>query len=177
MSSPIDILLVSGTHANEACAPLIARGVFRMLSGHGARVAHCAGPNRYTLLAWIDHPEIAVTNYSIPAGERRLDVDLDTLDEPLGRLHPEALVLEFYNSEDTHPMLGIDPAKPVEEYEVGPIGPGASRTYEIATWRNVDSLGRPGKCLIEVPACYAPVGLAVRDRRRTAPRPAERGGV
>ena len=38
-------------------------------------------------------------------------------------------------------MLGIDPRKPVQAYEVGTIGPRFERPYEIGTWRNVDRLG------------------------------------
>ena len=91
---------------------------------------------------------------------------LDGLDEDLRRRHPGALIFEFHNSEDTQPMLGIDPGKPVGEYEVGAIGPGSGRAYEIGTWRNVDSRGRPGKYLIELPACYAPEEPPARERRR-----------
>jgi hypothetical protein len=164
--SPVEILLVSGLHANEACTPLMAREVFRRLSERGVRVVHYEVPYPHTLLALIDHPAIAVTDYSMPAGRRRLDVDLDGLDDDLGRRYPGALVFEFHNSQDTQPMLGIEPRKPVQEYEVGPIGPGSERPYEIGTWRNVDRHGRPGKYLIEVPACYAPEDPSVQETRR-----------
>jgi hypothetical protein len=102
----------------------------------------------------------------MPVGGRRLDVDLDGLDEPLRRRNPGALIFEFHNSEDTQPMLGIDPGRPVQEYEVGSIGPGSGRPHEIGTWRNADHRGRPGKYLIEVPACYASEEPSVRERRR-----------
>jgi hypothetical protein len=165
-AAAVEILLIGGLHANEACAPLMAREVFRKLSDRGVRVALYEVPYPYTLLALVDDPATAVTDYSMSKGGRRLDVDLDGLDEHLRRHYPEALIFEFHNSEDTHPMLGIDPGKPVQEYEVGSIGPGSVRPYEIGTWRNLDSGGQPGKYLIEVPACYAPVGSSVRERRR-----------
>lgn len=163
--TPVEILLVSGTHANEECAPLMVREVFLRLRERGQRVAHYKIPYRYTWLALVDSPENAATDYSMPAGGRRLDVDLDGLDEDLRGRYPGALIFEFHNSEDTQPMLGIDPDKPVCEYEVGAIGPGSGRTYEIGTWRNVDSRGRPGKYLIELPARYAPVEPPARVRR------------
>src|SRR4051794_38912234 len=101
MSSPVEILLVSGLHANEACTPMMAREVGRRLGERAGRVFHYDIPYPYTLLALIDHPAIAVTEYSMPTGGRRLDVDLDALDIDLGRRHPGALVFEFHNSEDT----------------------------------------------------------------------------
>ena len=131
MAPVVEILLVSGLHANEECAPLLARGVFKMVSERGARVALFEVPYPYTLLALIDDPAIAVTEYSMPPGKRRLDVDLDALDQYLERCYPGALVFEFHNSEDTQPMLGIDPRKPVQEYEVGTIGPRFERSFEI----------------------------------------------
>ena len=161
----VEILLVSGLHPDETCAPILAREVFRTLSARGERVALYEVPYPQTLLALIDDPAIAVTDDSMPAEGHRLDVDLDGLDETLARRYPGALVFEFHNSEDTAPMLGIDPAKPVREYEVGTIGPGPARPHEIGTWRNVDRDGRPGKYLIELPARYAPVAPAVRERR------------
>lgn len=161
-----EILLVSGLHPNEACAPILAREVFRMLSQRGERVALYEVPYPYTLLALIDDPAIAMTGYSAPSGERRLDVDLDGLDESLARRHPGALVFEFHNSEDTQPMLRIEPGKPVQDYEVGPVGPGPHRPHEIGTWRNVGRDGRPGKCLIELPARYIPLDPTIRERRR-----------
>ena len=163
---PIEILLVGGLHANETCAPIMAREVARLLGERGERVALFQVPNPYTLLALIDDPEAAVTDYSMPAGQRRLDMDLDGLDEHLERRYPGALVFEFHNSENTLPMLGIDPGKPVRDYEVGTIGPRFERPYEIGTWRNVNRDGRPGKYLIEVPACYAPAAPSVREKRR-----------
>jgi hypothetical protein len=164
--SPVEILLVSGTHPNEACAPLMAREVFLRLRERGQRVALYEIPYQYTLLALVDSSATAVTDYSVPAGGRWLDVNLDGLDEDLRQRYPGALIFEFHNSEDTQPMLGIDPGKPVCEYEVGAIGPGSGRAFEIGTWRNVDSLGRPGKYLIELPACYATEEPPVRERRR-----------
>jgi hypothetical protein len=164
--SPVEILLVSGLHPYEACAPLMARAVFRRLYAQGERIALYEVPGPFTWLALIDDPAVAVTTYSMPAERRRLDVDLDGLDELLGRRYPGALVFEFHNSEDTQPMLGIDPARSVNEYEVGEIGPGSERPYEIGCWRNLDDNGRPGKYLIEVPACFAPVDPTVRERRR-----------
>jgi len=163
---PAEILLVSGLHPNEVCAPLTARAVFARLSELGERVALYEIPYRYTLLALIDNPVTAETDYSMLAGGRRLDMDLDRLDDDLRRRYPGALVFEFHNSEDTQPMLGIDPRKPVGDYEVGPIGPGSGRPFEVGTWRNVDGEGRPGKYLVEVPACYAPVDPAVQERRQ-----------
>jgi hypothetical protein len=164
--SAVEILLVSGTHANEPCAPLMAREVLRVLREQRVPVDLYEIPYRYTLQAVIDDPAIAATEYSRPAGGRRLDVDLDALDERLRRRYPRALVFEFHNSEDTQPMLGIDLGKPVAEFEVGPIGPWSGRTHEIGTWRNVDRDGRPDKHLIEVPASYVLEGLPVRQRRR-----------
>jgi hypothetical protein len=166
VSSPVEILLVSGLHANETCTPLMACEVLRRLSELGERVALYEVPYPYTLLALIDDPLIAVTDYSMPADKRCLDVDLDGLDEYLDRRYPGALIFEFHNMEDTQPMLGIDPAKPVQEYEVGTIGPEFERPYEIGTWRNIDRNGQTGKYLIEVPACYAPVEPSVGERRR-----------
>lgn len=165
MPSPVEILLVSGTHPNEACAPLTAREVFLRLRERGQRVALHEIPYRYTLLALIDDSATAVTDYAMPAGERRLDVDLDGLDADLRRRHPGALIFEFHNSEDTSPMLGIDPARPTCDYQVGVIGPGPGRSYEIGTWRNVDDRGRHGKYLIELPACYVPEELPAQERR------------
>ena len=176
MRPEIEILLVSGLHANEACAPLMAREVFERLGERGERVALFEVPYRYTLLAMIDDPAIAATDYSMPAGTNRLDMDLDGLDEDIGRRYPGALVFEFHNSEDTQPMLGIDPNKPVREYEVGTIGPRFERPYEVGAWCNVDRHGRPGKYLIELPACYVPVDSAVRkERRRRLAQWRERG--
>ncbi len=166
MPPQIEILLVSGLHPNETCAPFMARAVFQKVSERGGQVALFQVPYPYTLIALFDHPAIAITNYSMPSGQGRLDVDLDTLDEVLERRYPGALVFEFHNSEDTQPMLGIDPRKPVHEYEVGTIGPRFERPFEIGTWRNVDRRGRPGKIVIEVPACYVPVDPSVRDSRR-----------
>jgi hypothetical protein len=51
VSSPFEILIVSGLHANEACAPLMAREVFRRLSERGVRIAHHEVPYPFTLLA------------------------------------------------------------------------------------------------------------------------------
>ncbi|QEH35793.1 hypothetical protein OJF2_43500 [Aquisphaera giovannonii] len=144
----------------------MAREVFLRLRERGRRAALHEIPYRYTLLALVDSPSTAATDYSMPAGGRRLDADLDGLDEDLRRRHPHALIFEFHNSEDTQPMLGIDPAKPACEYEVGPIGPGSARAFEIGTWRNVDHLGRPGKYLIELPARYVLEESPVRERRR-----------
>jgi hypothetical protein len=122
-------------------------------------------PYPYTLLALLDDPTIADTGYSMPPGKHRLDVDLEALDEHLARRYPGALVFEFHNSEDTQPMLGIDSRKPLQEYEVGTIGPRFARPYEIGTWLNVDRRGRPGKYLIEAPASYVPVDRPVLRRR------------
>ena len=71
-----------------------------------------------------------------------------------GSVIPHALVFEFHNSEDSSAILAVDPAKPVCDYEVGTVGPGFIRPYEIATWRNIDPQGRPAKYLVETPACY-----------------------
>jgi hypothetical protein len=49
--SQIEILLVSGLHANEACAPLMARDVFQKVSERGRQVALFQVPYPYTLIA------------------------------------------------------------------------------------------------------------------------------
>jgi hypothetical protein len=166
MPPRVEILMVSGLHPNEACAPVLAREVFKSLRERGARAALFEVPYPSTLIALIDDPGVAVTDYSMPPGEGRLDVDLEALDEYLERRYPGALVFEFHNSEDTQPMLGIDPRKPVQDYEVGTIGPLFERPYEIGTWRNIDRHGRPGTYVIEAPACYVPVDRSVLESRR-----------
>lgn len=166
MPPRFEILLVSGLHPNEACAPLIAHEVFAKLSQRGVSVAHYEVPYACTLVALIDDPGSAVPDYSMPAGGRVLDVDLDGLDELLRQRYPGSLVFEFHNAEDTHPMLGIDPRKPVECYAVGTLGPDLKRGHEIATWRNVDGQGRPGKYLIELPARYVHEDSSLSERRR-----------
>jgi hypothetical protein len=133
VSSHIEILLVSGLHPNEACAPLMARKVFKRLSNRGARVAHCEIPYPYTLLALIDDPAAAVTDYSMPVGERRLDVDLDGIDELLQRQYPGAVIFEFHNSEDMQPLLGLNPGEPPREYQVGEMDSESKRPQGIAT--------------------------------------------
>jgi hypothetical protein len=165
VSSEVEILLVSGLHANETCAPITARAVHRGLSAGGERVALFHVPYPKTFLALIDDPAAAESEYSMPAGRRCVDADLDELDDDLRRRFPRATVFEFHNSEDTRPMLGIDPRKPVRDYEVGLIGPGSDRPREVGAWRNIGRDGRPGKYVIEVPACYAPIDRRVRDRR------------
>jgi len=165
-TTEVEILLVGGLHPNETCAQVMAREVLGRLTERGVRVALFDVPYPSTLLALVDDPTRAVTDYSMLKGGRRLDVDLDGLDGLLKRRYPEALVFEFHNSEDTAPMFGIDPSKPVQEYEVGSIGPEFRRPYEIGTWRNIDRDGRPDKYLIEVPACYAPAGPSAVERRR-----------
>ncbi len=162
----VDILLISGLHANERCAPLLAREVYRMLRQGAFGVCLVEIPFAHTLLALLDDPAAALPVYSLPAGMRRLDMDLDALDLELRRRYPGALAFEFHNAEDTHPMLGIEPARPVSEYEIGTIGPVLERSYEIGTWRNIDPDGRPGKFLIELPACYVPVSPGELERRR-----------
>jgi hypothetical protein len=144
----------------------MASQVLKTLIERGERVALFEVPHPYTLLALIDVPAIAVTDYSMPPRERRLDVDLEALDEYLEPCYPGALVFEFHNSEDTQPMLGIDPRKPVQDYEVGTVGPRFERPYEIGTWRNVNCQGRPGKYVIEAPACYVRVDTSIIERRR-----------
>ena len=77
MRPEIEILVVSGLHSNEACAPLMAREVLGKLRERGERVALFEVPYRYTLLAMIDDPTIAATDSSMPAGTNRLHMDLD----------------------------------------------------------------------------------------------------
>jgi hypothetical protein len=125
----VEILLISGLHPNEACAPILAREVFKRVNERGGRVALFQVPYPSTLIALLDDLAIAVPDYSMPLGEGRLDVDLEALDEYLEHRYPGALVFEFHNSEDTQPMLGLDPRKPVQEYEVGTIGPRFERPY------------------------------------------------
>ena len=119
----------------------MAREVFLRLRQRGQHVALYEVPYRYTLLALVDSPATAVTDYSMPAGGRRLDVDLDCLDEDTPPALSGALIFEFHNSEDTQPMLGIDPGKPVCEYEVGAIGPGSGRALRD---RDLAEPGSPG---------------------------------
>ena len=173
----IEILLVGGLHPNEACAQVMARDVYKRLTERGVRVALYDVPYRYTLLALVDDPTTAVTDYSIPKGVRRLDVDLDGLDGLLKRRYPEALVFEFHNSEDTTPMFGIDPSKSVHDYEVGMIGPEFKRPYEIGTWRNVGRDGRPDKFLIEVPALLCSRGTVRRGAASPQPFANASGGI
>jgi hypothetical protein len=63
-------------------------------------------------------------------GGGQLDVDLDGLDGYLGQRYPGALVFEIHNSEEPQPMPGIEPGKPVQEYEVGTVGPIFERPLE-----------------------------------------------
>jgi len=161
----VDILLVSGLHPNEACAPLFARHVFQTLKSRKAKVALVEIPRKFTLLALLDDPATAAPIYAKPAGSRRLDVDLDDLDARLKSEYPDALVFEFHNSEDTQPMFGIDRRKPVKDYEIGTIGPRFVWPYEVGTWQNVDEQGRPGKIVVELPAVYAAVDPERRSRR------------
>ena len=148
----VEIFLVSGVHANETCAPIMAGEVFRGLGDESGKVALFLVAYRFSLPALIDDPADAETTFSTPAGNRLLDVDLDGLDRELKRRYPKAIVYEFHNAEETQPMLGVVPGQPVDEFEVG--------------WQNVDEQGRPGKYLIELPACYTSVDPALRDRRR-----------
>ena len=163
----VDVLLVSGVHANETCAPIMADKVHRQLSLLGLRVALYRVPHSYTLLALLDDPATAMTRYSNPPDASRPDLDLDGLDAILTQGYPDALVFEFHNSEDSDRIFGIDPAKPVCDYELGEIGPRFVRAYEIATWRNIDLEGRPTKFLIELPASYVSIDHDRLSRRRS----------
>ena len=119
----------------------MAHEVYRRLIASGERVAHYQVPYPKTFLALIDDPAIAETDHSMPAGQRRLDVDLDGMDVDLARRYSQAMIFEFHNSEDTQPILRIDPTKPLLEYVVGTIRPGSDQFHEIGIWHNVDRLG------------------------------------
>lgn len=153
----VEILLVSGLHANETCAPILAEVVARRLDRLGVGVELVHLPRSVTLLGFLDDPDSAMTSYSRPAGLYLLDMDLDGLDGELRRRYPGALIFELHNAEDTSRILTIDPSKPIEDYEVGTVGPHFVRPYEVGTWRNVDRDGRPAKYLIELPASYVDV--------------------
>ena len=84
----IEILLVSGVHANETCASIVAHKVRRWISRLGLRVAAYRVPRSHTLLALLDDPATAMTRYSNPPDTSRLDMDLDGLDGDLMRRHP-----------------------------------------------------------------------------------------
>ena len=164
----VEVLLISGLHANETCAPPMAEDVHRRLGRLKDRVALFHIPPTYTLLGLLDDPATAVTDYSAPAGQQRLDMDLDDLDDDLRRRFPGALHFEFHNVDDSAAILGIDPGKPPRDYEVGTVGPVFVMPYEIGTWRNVDPDGRPGKYLIEMPAAFhavPPTRLSRREHR------------
>ncbi len=154
----VDVLLVSGVHANEICAPIMAQKVHQRLTRLGLRVALFRVPRSYTLLGLLDDPATAMTRYSRPLGTSRLDMDLDSLDGEFKQRYPGALVFEFHNGEDSDRIFGIEPTKPVQKYELGTIGPRFARPYEIGTWRNIDPDGHPSKFLIELPASYVSVG-------------------
>jgi hypothetical protein len=154
-----NILLVSGLHANERSAPLVAEQVYRILREHEARTTSLRVPYEYTLLANLDEPEAARPDYCMAKGGGTLDVDLTTLvgDEALRTKFPGYVAFEFHCSRDVWTKFAIDPRKPVEQYEVGVVMPVFTRPYEIGTWRNVLPDGTQGKHVIEVPAVSVPV--------------------
>ena len=164
------ILLVSGPHANERCAPLVAEMVYQKLLLLHGHVEHLRIPYKYTLLANLDDPENAVPGYCMPKSGGGLDMDLDTIvgDEVLRCKFPDSTVFEFHNSRDVWKKFGIDPRKPIEEYEIGIVMPVFTRPYEIGTWRNVSPDGIPGKYVIEAPAvsvAVPPERIEARKRR------------
>src|SRR5689334_11342615 len=93
----VETLLVSGLHANEMCAPLVAEQVERRLRERRAAVAHVRIPRPATLLGLLDDPTAATLTYSKPFASRKLDMDLETLSEFFERQYPGALVFEFHN--------------------------------------------------------------------------------
>jgi len=100
-----------------------------------------------------------VPDYSLPQLGGEVDVDLGELvgDDALRARYPNHAVFEFHNARDVWSHFGLDPDKPVEDYELGVVMPVFTRAYEIGTWQNVGPDGAKGKFVIEAPAVSIPV--------------------
>lgn len=155
----IKVVLISGLHPNERCAPAVTAEICTLCRGRGLQATHFEVPYAYTLLANLDDPDNADPKYCMPRSNGPIDVDLSGLvgDEALQRRFPGHVVFEFHNSRDVWKKFGIPHGKPVEQFEIGPIMPRFTRPYEIGTWRNVLPDGTRGKYVIELPAVTMPV--------------------
>ena len=145
------ILLVTGLHANERCTHIVAERVQRRLVASGLHVDALHIPREQTLLGYLDDPDTAMPDYCLPQPDGEVDVDLDGLvgDDALRERYPNHAVFEFHNARDVWSHFGLDPDKPVEDYEVGVVMPVFTRAYEIGTWQNVGSDGVKSKFVIE----------------------------
>lgn len=161
------VLLISGLHANESATAPLAERVRRSLAAAGIREEHYHVPYAFTLHACVVKPESADPRYCFPKPGGAVDTDLQALvgERALHEKFPHFVHFEFHNSRDVWGHFGIDPDKPVEQYEVGTIMPVFTRPYEIGTWRNVLPDGTPGKYVLEAPAVFRPVSDSAREAR------------
>jgi hypothetical protein len=162
------VVFITGLHASESCAPLMAEMVAERLAGRGMAVGFFRIPAACTLLANLDDPDHAdPAFFTDPV--HGLDMDLDRLagDAAMHARFPGAVAVEFHNYADdlTDRRLRVDKDTAPADFRMGDIGPDTEGIYPIGWWRNRPSGGIPGKYLVELPAVYTMVDYGRLTRR------------
>ena len=163
------ILLITGLHPNEACAPAIGDAVAHRLEELGTLVERLQVPREFTLLANLDGEDGASLRHCVRPYTSRLDRDLESLvgDEVLAETYPEHVAFEFHNYSDAgrNDKLAIEDGTPPDRWRIGDIAPGKTGPYEIGYWQNRPPGGVRGKYCLELPAVFVPIAYGRLAKR------------
>jgi len=164
-----EILLIVGLHPHESAAALVAERALEALQARGLPADILRVPPEWTVLGCLDDLPGADVNRCVVPGTKEFDTDLDARvgDKIVAQAYPGRLAFEFHNYAFDHGSgrLAVEPGTAPSAFRIGDVAPGTTGRFEIGFWRNRPAGGIPGKYLMELPAVFAPVGRARRDRR------------
>ena len=184
-------IFLVGVHANERCAPVMAKMIREKLLPVVGSIDLVRVPAKFTLLANLDCPETADPAYIARPGSDTLDTDLESWagDAEMLRRFPDSPVFEFHDGPDTGSkgsLAAIPPEMPTAALTIGRIMPQADAggPFQIGYWQNQPPGGIRGKHYIELRATRSgitgsgrtsPPGVAALGRQGLPPSRRTRG--